>query len=277
MAAFFTIVVVALNPGEKLKQTLHSALSQSEPSLRIIVKDAGSKDGSVAAARAELEEEQRITWITRQDAGIYDGMNQALDAMGDPGEGVVYFLNCGDLLHDGQVLLRVKERIEQARKEAGIEGQPGIYYGDVVESRSGQRVAANPRMDRFACFRNVPNHQALFYDARLMCAERFDTKWRVRGDYEHFLRCVLEKKVRAVPLGITICDYEGGGFSETPRGREISAAEHRQITGRYYSRGERFRYRLYLILTLQPLRRRLADSPLTAGIYHKIRSGILKA
>ena len=43
----FSIIVVCLNPGPKLNQTLDSILSQTYPSFEIIVKDGGSRDGSI--------------------------------------------------------------------------------------------------------------------------------------------------------------------------------------------------------------------------------------
>ncbi|MCR5676300.1 MAG: glycosyltransferase [Lachnospiraceae bacterium] len=273
--AFFQIIVVSYQPGDKLAATLSSILSQTEGSFSVIVKDAGSTDGSVEAARAAFPD-ARIRWIRSDDSGIYDGMNQALADLPEGEKSLVYFLNCGDLLYDSHVLARVKEKILADKEQADVATRPGIWYGDIVERRTGQRVAANPRIDAFACFRNVPNHQTCFYDAELMREERFDTKWRVRADYEHFLRCFFRKGVRPIPLNMVICDYEGGGFSESPEGMKISRQEHREITEIYYSRAQILRYRLYLALSLQPLRKMLSESRLTAGFYHRIRDAILR-
>ena len=44
---FFSIVVVSLNPGEKLVPTLKSVLDQDYGNFEIIIKDGGSTDGSV--------------------------------------------------------------------------------------------------------------------------------------------------------------------------------------------------------------------------------------
>jgi glycosyltransferase involved in cell wall biosynthesis len=43
----FSIIVVCLNAGEKLQQTIESILCQTEQDFEIIVKDGGSTDGSV--------------------------------------------------------------------------------------------------------------------------------------------------------------------------------------------------------------------------------------
>ncbi|MBQ3790356.1 MAG: glycosyltransferase [Lachnospiraceae bacterium] len=297
---FLAVIIVSYNPGDRLKATLGSLLSQEERDFRVIVKDAGSADGSDQAARKELAD-PRVTYVSQSDRGIYDGMNQALEILFSQalrGEAElpewIYFLNCGDLLHDERVLGRVREAVgytgqespseaagarETASEGSVIDGDNErirIMYGDIIEMRTGQRAAANPRMDAFACFRNVPCHQACFYHASLLFRERFETRWRVRADYEHFLRCVLSQKVRTKALGFVICDYEGGGFSESREGSKRSAEEHREITARYFTRSQRLRYRMYLILTLQPLRAFLAGNRITAGLYQGIRSRLLK-
>ena len=44
---FFSIVVVSLNPGERLKITLESILKQTYTDYEVILKDGGSTDGSL--------------------------------------------------------------------------------------------------------------------------------------------------------------------------------------------------------------------------------------
>ena len=46
---FFSIIVVSLNPGEKLKETLDSIKMQECRDYEIIIKDGGSKDGALEA------------------------------------------------------------------------------------------------------------------------------------------------------------------------------------------------------------------------------------
>ena len=43
----FSIVVVCLNPGEKLLKTVQSVLNQKYGNYEIVVKDGGSTDGSL--------------------------------------------------------------------------------------------------------------------------------------------------------------------------------------------------------------------------------------
>lgn len=70
----FSIIVVCLNPGDKLNRTLDSVLSQTFSDYEIVVKDGGSRDGSVESMRLDA----RIRFYKEQDGGIYEAMNQAV-------------------------------------------------------------------------------------------------------------------------------------------------------------------------------------------------------
>ena len=89
MTPFFSIIVVCLNPGEKLLQTLQSIQKQEFRDYEIVLKDGGSTDGSLQ----KLDPEQSgLHVVTKPDRGIYDAMNQAVEeAKGH----FVFFLNCG--------------------------------------------------------------------------------------------------------------------------------------------------------------------------------------
>ena len=270
MEPFFSIVVVSLNAGARLPGTLESILCQRFQDYEIIIKDGGSTDGSLDALPAD----DRIRLFISADSGIYDAMNGAVrEARGR----YLYFLNCGDLLYDGEVLGRVQEGIVRKEQELSRPAaQNAVYYGDVYERTSRQIAAANPVMDDFACYRNLPCHQACFYSRGLFAARGFDTALRVRADYEHFLYCKYKACARLEYLPLVIARYEGGGFSETKENRRISRREHRAVTARYLPRGKRLLFRVYLIVTLQPLREKLAHGRTTAALYNRIKSGLYR-
>ena len=45
---FFSIIVVSLNPGERLEKTLDSIVKQNYTDYEVILKDGGSTDGSLS-------------------------------------------------------------------------------------------------------------------------------------------------------------------------------------------------------------------------------------
>lgn len=296
----FSIIVVSLNPGHKLVDTMKSVAEQNYTDYEVIVKDGGSTDGSLEALREYFsgDMKQTLFYVQRSparvlssgeekngaadeivrekvpvvrileqaDEGIYDGMNQAASAA--QGE-YLYFLNCGDTFASGTSLKQAAGEIN-LHIEAGASA-PGIFYGDIFDAMRQQVVASNPRIDAFACYRNVPCHQACIYHYSLFARRGYETKYRVRADYEHFLWCFFAENVKPQYIPVTLSSYEGGGFSETAENRRRSAQEHREITARYMSRGQLLRYRMVLLLTLQPLRTRMAENPVWSGVYNTFK------
>ncbi len=276
MRPFFSIIVVCLNPGEKLPKTLESIQNQTFQDYEVIVKDGISDDGSLTCI-TEILDKEKVKLIEKKDQGIYDAMNQA--AAQAEGE-YIYYLNCGDLLYSKEVLEKMAEFIRSfdESKRDRAEEILGIYYGNIFERLTGQKVASNPHMDAFGCYRNVPCHQACFYSRELLLAHPFQLSYRVRADYEQFLWCFFvmqkERKVRFAYQDLLIADYEGGGFSETKENRRISALEHKEITRKYMPRGQLFRFRMVMLLSLAPLRTKMAENKMTAGIYNKMKEAV---
>lgn len=262
----FSIIVVCLNAGERLRETVESIRRQSEQDYEIIIKDGVSTDAVTAAYLEQLERESaddsRIRVFRHEkDCGIYDAMNQAVQYI--RGE-YVLFLNCGDCFYDGQVLAKVRERIE-------CDNESRLFYGNIRERLTGALVQSNPVIDDFACYRNLPCHQACFYGAELLKRRGFDTAYRVRADYEHFLWCFYRGGARPKYMPVTVALYEGGGFSETKENRRRSQQEHKKIVADYMPAGKVFRYRMIMLLTLAPLRTWIAENPLTAGMYQAVK------
>lgn len=265
MTPFFSIITVCLNPGKKLSETLKSVWQQDFADYELVIKDGGSTDGSLTGIEQCKE---KVRFICQKDSGIYDAMNQAVaKACGE----YVFFLNCGDLLADPQVLSRMAEAIRTDRAEKKQE-EHQIFYGNVFETLTGQTVISNPSLTAFGCYRNVPCHQACFYRRELLLQHPFQLQYRVRADYEQFLWCFFEGRANPQYVELTVTEYEGGGFSETKENLARSKREHRQIVKQYMTVWQRFLYRTVLLLTLAPLRTWLSRNERTAGFYNRIKS-----
>lgn len=278
--AKFSIIVVCLNAGERLHDTIASIQNQSCKDYEIIVKDGISTDGSIE----KLLTDDRLRIFRKKDRGIYDAMNQAVKkAQGE----YIYFLNCGDVFHDSDVLRQVKEQMEnqekkKKREEKGTKAGNAekeskyIFYGDIYQRQTKERVASNPSLDAFGCYRNVPCHQACFYCSSLMREKQFDIRYKVRADYEHFLWCFFRGGAETVYMPVLTADYEGGGFSETKENRKLSVQEHREIVGKYMSKGQVLKYRLIMTLTFARFRTWLAGNEMTSHVYNRIKGKVYR-
>ena len=268
----FTIIIGCLNAGKKLKDTFESVRKQTFCDYEVLIKDGGSTDGSVDRILREEEELAHsptapcLRVIKRKDRGIYDAMNQAVkEAEGE----YILFLNCGDKLADGQVLKKTGDIIKK------VDGR-GIYYGDIYSEKTRTSVAAPREITGFTCYRNIPCHQACFYHRSLFENGGFETDYRIRADYDHFLRCFYREGAAPLYCGFTVASYEGGGYSESKENRKRDQEEHRLITKTYMTGRALFLYRGAMLLTLAPLRRHLAESPVLAGLYQGIKRMLYK-
>ena len=273
---FFSIVVVSLNPGDKLFSTLQSILDQDYGNFEIIIKDGGSTDGSVQRLFGEGTErkipaDSRIRFFQEPDSGIYDGMNQAVQKVQGR---YVLFLNCGDRFFNRSVLSDAASFMEKQESTEVGRGRSYIFYGDQFNQQQNSPVHSAPVMNDFTCYRNVPCHQVCFYDAQLFAQRGYDTDYRVRADYEHFLYCIYDKNARAVYMPVTVAFYEGGGFSETKENRKRSALEHKVITRYYQGWGKSTWFAFLMLVSLAPLRTWIAENPALAGVYNKVKSAV---
>lgn len=262
----FSIIVVCLNAGNRLNNTLDSILSQTYDNYEVIVKDGGSTDGSTD----NIRKDERIRFTAKKDTGIYDAMNQAVSCAA--GE-YVLFLNCGDTFFDTHVLEKTAAFIENNVKDKAAQT---VLYGDTFSSRTDALIASPRSINGFACYRNIPCHQSCFYSASLCVQKPYNPEYRIRADYEHFLWCYYKAKADMYYMGFTVSAYEGGGYSESKKNIKRSRAEHKEITANYMSKGELLKYRLIMALTLAPLRSFMADNKIFSGFYHKIKRMVYK-
>lgn len=305
---FFTIIVVSYNAGDKLIKTVESITRQSFTDFRVLVKDGMSTDGSVEKLKSTFDvvsapvidtecelPDGKITLLESCDNGIYHAMNIAVGFLADrvkkaraneqdvsdpeevkvlsAGEtpSYIFFLNCGDYFRDENVLRNVHRLISDRNLKEGTT-LPAIYYGDIFDCSTGSRVASNPKIDDHACYSNVPSHQACFYDERLIYRNPFELKYKVRADYEQFLRCFYREKAETVYMPMVIADYEGGGYSD--KNRKISELERQEIIRMYLSENKIKKYDMMRIITLAGLRTAISSNKVTGGVYNKLKQAI---
>ena len=291
---FFSIVVVSLNPGERLKKTLDSIVNQTFTDYEVILKDGGSTDGSLDELQQNgyFKDKKQIVIWQKKDKSIYDGMNQALSMVKG---NYVQFLNCGDYFYSNTVLEEVAEFIENEKKKTSdtlgntaaekgsqkesvdtIQKRLLIFYGNQYNQIQDTIVYSAPEINDFTCYRNVPCHQVCFYDYRLFVKRAYELQYKVRADYEHFLYSIYEENAKGIFMPIIIASYEGGGFSETKENRKRSAMEHKEITTKYLGEAKVLKYRLIMWLTLAPVRTMIAESPALSGVYNGVKNGVYK-
>lgn len=306
----FSVITVCLNPGGKLNVTLDSVLGQSCQDAEVIVKDGGSRDGSLeewkrehwpgeeaarkreGACQSPQEEvrEREAAYSQqeeddRREGSSADGNAVRVRIFVEPDQGIydamnqavahargdfLVFLNCGDTFPDSGVLERVRQVIEE-ELAAGADPDALVLYGDTCSGKNQVTIASAPAITGFTCYRNIPCHQSCFYSRKLCLEKPYDLQYKIRADYDHFLWCFYRAGAKMRHMDFPVASYEGGGFSESRENRDRDRQEHRQITSAYMGRMELFRYRAAMALTLAPLRTRMAESRTFSGMYHWLK------
>lgn len=198
---FFSVIIVALNPGNALRHTLDSVLQQSFGDFEVLIKDGGSTDGSLE----QLPSDSRIRVLQQPDSGIFDAMNQAVAAVRGR---FVHFLNCGDTFADAAVLQSAVALIERSPDVS-------IFYGDIRKphSRSGY-VIYPQRLSQYFLMNYPVCQQAWFVARELLAAFPFSTATRIGGDDIWFKQQVAGRRMSTRKIPAVVAEYCGGGVSE---------------------------------------------------------------
>lgn len=234
---FFSIIIVSYQAAATIRNTIESVLMQSFGDYEIIVKDACSTDGTLE----QLPEDPRIRVYAVKDKGIYDGMNEAVGyARGK----YLHFLNCGDRFFDGDVL----QTIWETAKDCPL---PGIVYGDYC--RCGIRNKQPATITPAYLFRCPLCHQSEFFHRDLFAQGGYDLSFRIMADHDFALRA-FSSGAPFVYVPYPVCDYLGGGFSESPQRNKEKHSENAVLQKKYFTKQQRFLWNLKMTLSLRPLR-----------------------
>ena len=201
----FSIITITYNAASVIEPTLQSVLSQTYTNYEYLLIDGGSKDDTVAKAKASGIEFAHI--VSEPDNGLYDAMNKGIAlATGD----YLCFLNAGDAFYGPDTLQTIANA-------ATREEFPDVLYGETAEVDEERnfvrmrRLQAPEKLD-WRSFRHgmLVCHQAFFASRKL--APAYDLKYRFSADVDWCIR-VMKKSKDIVNTHVVIVDYLQNGLS----------------------------------------------------------------
>lgn len=184
-----SIITATFNSATTVRDTIESVLNQTHTDWELIIKDGGSKDGTLDICRSYADE--RINIVGCADNGLYDAMNQGIAAA--TGE-VVGILNSDDFYYDNQVL----ERIASVLSDKSI----GCVYGDLqfVDAEDTTKVVRIWKGSQYQIggFRKGwhPAHPTFYAKKEYFDKYGgFDISFEVSADFELMLRFIERHRV----------------------------------------------------------------------------------
>jgi glycosyltransferase involved in cell wall biosynthesis len=123
MAELVSVLVPAYNAERWLGATIRSVLAQTWPRVETIVVDDGSRDGTLAVARAW--ESASVKVVTQPNSGACAARNKALElAQGT----YIQWLDADDLLHPDKIAAQMAAASQAADRRVLLSGPFGTFY-----------------------------------------------------------------------------------------------------------------------------------------------------
>lgn len=239
---FFSVIIVSLNAGKLIDSTIRSTLSQTFNDYEIIVKDGISKDDTLTY----VPQNNHIRVYSESDVSLYDAMNQAVSY--SCGRYLI-FMNCGDVFASDDVLEKTHQTV--------VDGEYGMVYGDY--RRDGIVRKQPNKLSGFYLYRTPLCHQSVFFFGDILRDQiKYDLRYGILADYD--LEIYLFRNSNHIHVDSVICDYLGGGVSETGEGLKTRDRNRREIIRSRYTLAERIRYFICWKITLPKLRGLISSS-----------------
>ena len=201
----FSIITITYNAASVIEPTLQSVLSQTYTEYEYLLIDGGSKDNTVAKAKASGIEFAHI--VSERDNGIYDAMNKGIAlATGD----YLCFLNAGDAFY-------APDTLQTIANAATREEFPDVLYGETAEVDDARnfvrmRRLQAPKQLTWRSFKSgmMVCHQAFY--AKREIAPMYDLKYRLSSDVDWCIK-VMKQSKKLVNVNATVVNYLQNGLS----------------------------------------------------------------
>jgi glycosyltransferase involved in cell wall biosynthesis len=200
-----SIITVTFNSEKYLEDTLVSIFSQSYPDIESIVIDGKSTDGTLSILQ---KYQNKITYISEPDTGIYDAMNKGINlATGD----IIGILNSDDVLFDNEIIKKVVHSFSP---------DVDCVYGNVILVNESNKVVRNYSSANFNLkdfeFGHMPPHPSFY--VRKEAFQKFgyyNTSFRISADYDLLLRFLYIHKLKSKYLDFILVKMRDGGISSS--------------------------------------------------------------
>lgn len=194
-----TVITAVFNGHQYLAGCLESVINQDYPNLEHVILDGGSTDGTVEILRRY--EDRIALWISEPDAGVYDAWNKGLGlAHGE----WISFLGADDEYLPGAISAYMSLARENPIADYVSSPIKSLRPGGLSRTLGGPWVW--PRFSRVMCSIHVGSmHRSRLFDQY----GRFDTSYRITGDYEFLLRPRASLQSAFLPV-VTVCMRVGG-------------------------------------------------------------------
>ena len=204
-----SIIIATLNSEHHIKRALDSIWRQNFHDYEVLIADGGSTDKTMELI--QFHKTSNLRWvISEKDSGVYEAWNKAIEYA--KGEWIL-FLGSDDELA-GENVLQNFSLISNK-----ISCEFSIIYGSierVLDDGSSIIIGNDPwpsvQENLYIKGRMMP-HQGVFHSINLFSnMERFDSRFKISGDYDFLLR-TMKNRTGFLIDGFIVAKMYFGGLS----------------------------------------------------------------
>ncbi|MGV3766107.1 MAG: glycosyltransferase family 2 protein [Chitinophagaceae bacterium] len=194
-----TVVIPTWNAQSVLDTAIQSVLLQDFLDWEMVIVDGASSDDTVNIIRKYIAEDNRISFISEKDEGVYDAMNKGIKLA----KGAwIYFLGSDDKLFSEKALSDVSLKLQSA---SGWMVYGNVRMGDDVKNYDG------PFDFGKLLTKNIP-HQATFYNKKIFDKYGYyELRYRQHADWAFNIKCF--RHVEPLYIDVLVGVFGLGGIS----------------------------------------------------------------
>lgn len=235
-----SIVIATYNCAEELEKTLRSFETSSlQGGYEVIIQDGASHDKTLSTAARHTS--LPILMESCPDKGIYDAWNKALQRIS--GQWIL-FIGAGDTfctphaLHDAMQAL---SQLPNSCKYYSVPVQSVFPPDETLESLCAA-ISPQTALLHGMC---LP-HQGLFHHCSLFVRNKFDTTYRIAGDYDFVCRTLTKNNIKRGELPCVRMVF--GGLSSDMRHMVTREIEFLKISRKTFPSSISWKILLRLLL-----------------------------
>ena len=220
-----TVIIVTKNSDDILPRALTSLNLQSDVHFNVIIKYCSDQLLPMDTVKERLSNlnPTNILTVCKQDSGIYDAINQAIEFVVD---GYIALLHSDDT-YPRDAISRMKEAIHCNPSDIMY----GINRHVTKEQTERCLIRQNHRSLILPSMTTVEHTSALIHKRCFNSNGLYSTSFRIAADYEFFLRAFINK-ASFYPADYIFCNHTQGGLSQ--RRPHLARSEMLSIKLKYH-------------------------------------------
>jgi exopolysaccharide biosynthesis WecB/TagA/CpsF family protein len=200
-----SIITVCLNSQKTIQETFNSVLTQNYKNIEHIIIDGNSTDATKLLIKEYPFKNKKI--FIHDKLKLYESLNLGIDkSTGD----YIFILHSDDVLNNPKTISNLVEYAKKTKSE--------LIIGSIVYFRNS--VSKIVRFFSSVNFKSedllkglIPPHTGMFIKRSLHKKFKYKENYKIAGDFEFFLRCMLINKVPFITINEIVTRMKTGGIS----------------------------------------------------------------